>query len=90
MVAWYEEVRAETWPAALHRQRRMVEFMAATSILEADGNDHGPVGKAVAAASDFLVPCVRTRPPYRPVADEAIARFRRIVEERFGDLAWAG
>ena len=53
-------------------------------------NLHGIVGKALTAASPFLVPANRTRRPYLPVPDETVRQFRGVAEERFPDLLWHG
>ena len=88
MVDWYEEMQHERWDLAKHRQQRMHSFMQAAQILHGSGNLHGIVGKAVTAASPFLMPANRTRRPYLPVPDETIQRFRWIVEEQFPDLVY--
>jgi 4-hydroxy-tetrahydrodipicolinate synthase len=90
MVEWHAEVERRDWERAMHRQRRMNAFMRATAILQEDGNLHGIVGKAVTAASAFLIPSNRTRRPYLPVSDELIGQFRASVEEHFPDMLWRG
>jgi hypothetical protein len=54
------------------------------------GNLPGIVGKAVTAASPFLVPANRTRRPYLSIPDEEVKRFREIVEEQLPDMLWRG
>jgi hypothetical protein len=49
---------------------------------------HGIVGKAMAAASPFLMGSQRTRGPYLPVPDDVVEQFRRITVEQFPDLLW--
>jgi len=90
MVAWYEAIVAGRWEEARHRQERMHAFIMATDLLRGEGNLHAIMGKAVTAASSFLVPANRTRRPYLPVPDEIVKQFRRLVEERFPDLLWRG
>jgi 4-hydroxy-tetrahydrodipicolinate synthase len=90
MVDWYAEIISGCWDAARHRQIRMHAFMQATEILHGNGNLHAIIGKAVSAASDFLIPSNRTRRPYLPVPNESVQTFRRLVEEEFPDLLWRG
>jgi 4-hydroxy-tetrahydrodipicolinate synthase len=90
MVEWYDEIVRGNWEAARQRQNRMHAFMRATDILEGSGNLHAIMGKAVTAASSFLVPANRTRRPYLPIPNETVAQFRRVVEEQFPDLLWRG
>lgn len=88
MVQWYDDVSQQRWEQARAKQQRMHAFIMATSILLGTGNLHGIVGKALTAASSFLVPANRTRRPYLPVPDDTVERFRRITEEQFPDLCW--
>lgn len=88
MVAWYEEMHAGNWEAAIARQERMHAFMRASEVLYEGGNLHGILGKAIASCSPFLVTNNRTRRPYLPVREERIARFRRVVDEEFADMRW--
>jgi len=88
VVEWFEDMQHGRWDLAKHRQQRMHSFMQAAQILHGSGNLHGIVGKAVTAASPFLVPANRTRRPYLPIPDETIQRFRWIVEEQFPDLVY--
>lgn len=88
VVEWYAEMQRGDWEHAAQRQRRMHAFMQATQILLEDGNLHGIVGKAVTAASPFLLPANRTRRPYLPIGAERVAQFRAIVEEQFPDLLY--
>jgi dihydrodipicolinate synthase/N-acetylneuraminate lyase len=90
LVEWYEAMAEGRWDEATARQRRMAEFIAASTILHGEGNDHAVIGKAVTAASSFLVPANRTRRPYLPVAQEVVAEFRRITLEQFPDMVWQG
>ncbi len=91
MLDWYEDIVAQRWALARHRQERMHAFILAKSILDGSGNLHGIVGKATAAASSFLVEAAnRTRAPYLPVPAETVAQFRKIVETDFSDLLWQG
>lgn len=86
MVEWWELMLAGQWEEATERQRRMHAFMTASAMLHEGGNLHGIVGKAITDCSPFLVPSRRTRRPYLPVSGEKIAKFRRIVVERFPDM----
>jgi len=90
LMAWYDAVVAERWDEARHRQARMHAFIRATDLLKGDGNLHAIMGKAVSAASSFLVPANRTRKPYLPVPEATVAEFRRLVEAQFPDLIWNG
>ncbi|HEY7032387.1 MAG TPA: dihydrodipicolinate synthase family protein [Thermomicrobiales bacterium] len=90
MVDWYDDVVAGRWDAAYHRQERMHAFIQSAECLRGSGNLHAIVGKAVTAASSFLVPANRTRRPYLPVPDETVRTFRRLTEEEFPDLVWRG
>jgi dihydrodipicolinate synthase/N-acetylneuraminate lyase len=90
MVEWYDDMVQQRWERAKHRQQRMHAFMKAMAIFMADGNLHGIVGKAVTAASPFLVPANRTRRPYLPIPEETVQRFREIVEEQLPDMLWRG
>jgi 4-hydroxy-tetrahydrodipicolinate synthase len=88
MLDWYDDVVAGRWDAARDRQARMHAFIQASKILHGSGNLHAVIGKAVTAASDFLVPANRTRRPYLPVPDETVRLFRRTIEEELPDLIW--
>ncbi len=88
MVEWYADIVNCRWEQAKHRQERLQEFSRAKAILEQNGNLHGIVGKAMAAASPFLVGSQRTRGPYLPVPDDVVEQFRRITVEQFPDLLW--
>jgi 4-hydroxy-tetrahydrodipicolinate synthase len=90
MVEWYEDLSSGRWKEAVARQQRMHAFILATSVLLGTGNLHGIVGKAVTAASAFLVPANRTRRPYLPIPDQTVQQFRRLTEEQFPDLCWRG
>jgi dihydrodipicolinate synthase/N-acetylneuraminate lyase len=90
MVSWYDSMVAGDWADAEHRQKRMLEFIDAMAGLLDGGNLHGIVGKALASASEFLVPCAYTRKPYLPIPAEQIAAFRKLVELNFRDLQWTG
>jgi 4-hydroxy-tetrahydrodipicolinate synthase len=90
LLEWWDLMERGCWDEARARQRRLQAFMRATSVLHEDGNLHGIVGKALTAASDFLVPSNRTRRPYLAVPDSTVAAFRRTVEESFPDLLWRG
>src|SRR5262249_6087927 len=76
MVDWHADAAAGRWDAARHRQERMHAFIQAAECLRGSGNLHAIVGKAVTAASSFLVPANRTRRPYLPVPDETVRAFR--------------
>ena len=89
ILEWYADIVEGRWEAARHRQERMLAFSRAKQVLKGEGNLHGIVNKAMAAASPFLAGTQRTRRPYLPVPDEIVARFRRIVEEQFSDLVWS-
>jgi 4-hydroxy-tetrahydrodipicolinate synthase len=88
MVDWYRECLAGNWEAARYRQRRIHAFGALKHTVFGKGNYHGIINKGTAAASNFLVGSHRTRRPYLPVSDAAIADFRRRVDEEFPDLVW--
>jgi 4-hydroxy-tetrahydrodipicolinate synthase len=88
MLEWYAEAARGDWRQASARQMRMAAFMRAMDMFHAPGNLHAIVGKAVTAASDFLVPNNRTRRPYLPIADELIQQFRTVVERDFADMLW--
>jgi 4-hydroxy-tetrahydrodipicolinate synthase len=90
LLEWWDLMERGCWDEARARQRRLQAFTRATSVLHEDGNLHGIVGKALTAASDFLVPSNRTRRPYLAVPDSTVAAFRRTVEESFPDLLWRG
>jgi dihydrodipicolinate synthase/N-acetylneuraminate lyase len=90
LLDWWELMQRGYWEEARARQMRLHAFMRASSILHADGNLHGIVGKALSAASDFLVSANRTRRPYLPVPDATVAQFRNTVEVCFPDLVWRG
>lgn len=90
MLDWYDDVNNGRWEQAKHRQERLHAFGQAKAILEGSGNLHGIVGKAMTAASPFLVGANRTRRPYLAILDERVGQFRRIVEEQFPDMIWKG
>lgn len=90
IVAWYEAIAAQRWDEARYRQERMHAFIRATDLLKGEGNLHAIMGKAVTAASSFLVPANRTRKPYLPVPEATVDAFRRLVHEQFPDLLWNG
>jgi 4-hydroxy-tetrahydrodipicolinate synthase len=90
MLEWWDDLEHSRWKEARRRQERMHEFMTASEILHGDGNLHGIIGKALTAAGSFLIPANRTRRPYLPVPEETVEEFRRVVQERFPDLAWPG
>ncbi|HVC83061.1 MAG TPA: hypothetical protein VNL35_21445, partial [Chloroflexota bacterium] len=78
------------WDEARRRQERMHALIMACDLLRGSGNLHGIVGKALSAASPFLVPANRTRRPYLPIPYDTIQRFRHRMEEEFPDLLWRG
>jgi len=90
LVEWYAAIEAGDWDEARRRQTRMHAFIQATKPLLDGGNLHGIVGKAITAASPFLISANRTRKPYLPISDEIVSNFRRTVEEHFPDLLWQG
>lgn len=90
LLDWWDLMQRGCWEDARARQLRFQAFMRAATALHEDGNLHGIVGKALTAASDFLVPSNRTRRPYLPVSEYTIAAFRHTVEESFPDLLWQG
>jgi dihydrodipicolinate synthase/N-acetylneuraminate lyase len=90
LLDWWDLMQRGCWEEARTRQMRMHDFMRATAVLHEDGNLHGIIGKALTAASDFLVPSNRTRRPYLAVPEATVAKFRRTVEETFPDLLWRG
>jgi len=55
-------------------------------LLRGPGNLHGIVGKALLAASPFLVARNRTRRPYLAIPDDAVQQFRHVMEDQFSDL----
>ncbi len=90
MLEWYEDIVQGRWAQARQRQERLHAFGQAKRILEGSGNLHGIVGKAMSAASPFLVEANRTRKPYLAVPAEIVAQFRAKVEAEFSDLLWTG
>ena len=90
MLDWYDDLANKRWEQARHRQIRMHAFRRAMAILEGPGNLHGIVGKAMTAASPFLLGANRTRRPYLAIPDDRVKQFRRMVEEEFSDLIWTG
>ena len=90
MLDWYADIQNGRWDQARQRQERLHAFGQAKSMLEGSGNLHGIVGKALSAASSFLVEVNRTRKPYLAVPAETVAEFRKIVETDFPDLLWTG
>jgi dihydrodipicolinate synthase/N-acetylneuraminate lyase len=90
MLDWYDAAVAGRWDEARHRQERLHAFIQAADCLRGSGNLHGIMGKAVTAASSYLVPANRSRRPYLPVPDEVVRAFRRKVEEELPDLVWRG
>jgi len=90
MVEWYDDLVRERWESARQRQRRMHAFIEASKILHGTGNFHAIVGKAISAASSFLVPANRTRRPYLRVPDATVQQFRQLVEDQFPDLLYRG
>jgi dihydrodipicolinate synthase/N-acetylneuraminate lyase len=90
MLEWYDDIVHARWEQARQRQERVHALILAMEPLLGPGNLHGIVGKALTAASSFLVPANRTRRPYLPIPDETVRRFRRRVEDDFPDLVWRG
>ena len=90
MLDWYDDIMNQRWELARHRQERMHAFILAKRILDGTGNLHGIIGKAISAASTFLVGANRTRAPYLPISSEIVQQFRRMVEAEFTDLLWQG
>jgi len=90
MLDWYDDIVNGRWAQARHRQERLHAFGQAKGILEGSGNLHGIIGKAMSAASPFLVEANRTRKPYLAVPAAIVAEFRRTVEAEFPDLLWTG
>lgn len=88
ILEWYADIVAGRWDMARHRQERVLAFSRAKQALKGEGNLHGVVNKAMAAASPFLAGTQRTRKPYLPVSDEVVASFRQIVADEFADLVW--
>jgi 4-hydroxy-tetrahydrodipicolinate synthase len=88
MLEWYEDIQAGRFEAARHRQERMFSFIRAAEVLRGEGNLHGIVSKAMAAASPFLEGVNRTRRPYLPVSADRVERFKRVVLEEFPDMLW--
>jgi 4-hydroxy-tetrahydrodipicolinate synthase len=90
LLDWWNLMQRGCWDEARARQLRFQAFMRAAAVLHEDGNLHGIVGKALTAASDFLVPSNRTRRPYLAVSESTVAAFRDTVEKSFPDLLWEG
>jgi len=90
MLDWYEDIVNGRWEQARQRQERLHAFGQAKSLLEGTGNLHGIVGKAMTAASPFLVGANQTRKPYLAVPAAIVDQFRRTVEMQFPDLLWTG
>jgi dihydrodipicolinate synthase/N-acetylneuraminate lyase len=90
MVRWYEDLVAGRWDEARRRQERIHALITACDLLRGSGNLHGIVGKALSAASPFLVAQNRTRRPYLAIPDATVQQFCRIMEEQFPDLLWRG
>ena len=90
MLDWYADIQDGRWDQARRRQERLHAFSQAKGLLEGSGNLHGIVGKAMSAASSFLVEANRTRRPYLAVPAETVAQFRQTVEAHFPDLMWTG
>lgn len=88
MLDWYEEILQGRWEQAKHRQTRMHAFIRAKELLQGPGNLHGIIGKALTAASPFLVESNQTRRPYLPVPAATVERFRRLAESEFPDMIW--
>lgn len=88
MIDWYAAMQAGDWDEARRRQQRMHAFMRASETLHDGGNLHGILGKAISAASPFLVPANWTRRPYLPLDDASVTAFRHLVEEQFPDMFW--
>lgn len=85
---WYDDIMQGRWAQAVARQQRVHEFSRAKSVLAGSGNLHGIINKAMGVTSPFLLGSTRTRRPYLPVSDDAVAQFKRIVDEQFQDLQW--
>lgn len=88
MLDWYSAIALEDWPEAIRRQHQMNEFIRAMDIFHRDGHLHGVVGKAVAAASNFLVPSLVTRRPYLSISPAAVNTFRELVTKQFPEMVW--
>ncbi|HET7768481.1 MAG TPA: dihydrodipicolinate synthase family protein [Chloroflexota bacterium] len=88
LLEWYALCRERRWDEAARRQDRFHRFLRLKREVIGTQQLHGIANKAVAAASDFLVPHPRTRRPYLPLPDETIRRFRERVEEELPDLIW--
>ena len=90
MLDWWEDIEQGRWDEAARKNRRLLEFAtAAKGHLRESGNLHGIIGKAIAAASPFLVETTwETRKPYLPVSRAAWDRFKRVADEEFADLAF--
>jgi dihydrodipicolinate synthase/N-acetylneuraminate lyase len=89
VLAWHAEALAGNWTEVARRQTRMLEFIEASAMLTEGGHEHAAIAKALASASDFLVPTVATRKPYLPIAPERITQWKKIVNDRFADMQWA-
>lgn len=88
LLDWYAAIEAGRWSEARVRQEKLHAFIGTMRPLLGSGNLHGIVGKALTAASPFLVGNRFTRRPYLPVDQASIDVFRRTVEERFPDMLW--
>jgi 4-hydroxy-tetrahydrodipicolinate synthase len=88
MLDWYEACVAGRWDEARARQARMDAYVAIKRACLGPYGTHGIVNKAMAASSDFLVGSPRTRRPYLPVPDDAIAAFRDRIQAELPDMVW--
>ena len=90
MLDWWDEIERGEWDAAARRNERLQAFGAVVKRhLVEDGNLHGIIGKAMSAASPFLVETTwETRRPYLPVSRTGWEDFVRTAAEEFPDLAY--
>lgn len=89
LLEWHADAVAGRWPEVVRRQERMLEFIEAMRGLIAGGHQHAVIGKAIASASDLLVPAPHTRRPYLPIPKESVDRWKHDVQERFPDMCWS-
>ena len=86
MLDWWAEIERGDWERAARRNERLHAFGAVTKRhLVDDGNLHGIIGKAMSAASPFLVETTwETRRPYLPVSRKGWEGFVRAAAESSG------
>jgi dihydrodipicolinate synthase/N-acetylneuraminate lyase len=88
LLTWYGHCKAGRWDEAAACQASFHRFLRLKREVIGTQQYHGIANKAVAAASDFLVPHPATRRPYLPLPEETVRRFRRRVEDELPELVW--